>query len=292
MIRKLTSSEYKQVLKEIGVSYLGSFNQSAKMQLNGKNGVITYSIYLAPWTLASTNDLHINTCPGGKNCKDFCLNESGHNKADVLVHGRYQSRINQARIKKTRFFYTNREAFMLALIYELESAMRYAERRDMGFSVRLNCTSDISPLAFKIGGMNILELYPDVIFYDYTKVKNRYTLVEQYPNYYLTFSYDGYNWDDCVDFLNRGINIAVVFESRVVPVAWRGYSVIDMTKSDLRYLDAQNRSGCGFVGYLEFHRPASSYKGGKYERPNTPFVIMEDDPEITYAFKMSKSTDE
>ena len=181
---------------------------------------------------------------------------------------------------------------MLALIYELESAKRYAERRNMGFSVRLNCTSDISPLAFKLDGQNILELFPDVIFYDYTKVRNRYELVEKYNNYSLTFSYDGYNWDTCVDFLERGINVAVVFESCVVPVSWRGYRIIDMTQSDLRYLDAKSNDGTGFVGYLHFHRPADLYKGGKYQRPDTPFVVMEDDKEVMYDFKLPKNTEE
>ena len=291
-MEKMTNKEYQAALKEVGVSYLGSFNQSAKMQLNGLNGVITYSIYLAPWRLASGNGLTINTCPGGANCHELCLNGSGHNKADILTHGVEHSRINKARIKKTRLFYQNKNLFMRMLVFELESAMRYAEKRNMGFSVRLNCTSDLSPLAFKLNGKNILEMYPNVTFYDYTKVATRWSICEKYPNYHLTFSYDGYNWDTCVDFLNRGINVAVVFESRVMPVAWRGYRCIDMTKSDLRYMDAKSNDGIGFIGFLEFHRPASLYKSSKYERPNTPFVVMEDDPEVTYAFKLGKSTEE
>lgn len=286
----MTSKEYQETLKKIGVSYLGSFNQSAKMMLNGKNGVITYSIYLAPWTLASGDGMSINTCPAATYCHSVCLNGAGHNKGDIIAHGVKGSRINQARIKKTRLFYSDRELFMRIVCYELESAKRYADRRGMGFSVRLNCTSDISPLAFKLGGKNILELYPDIQFYDYTKVKGRALICERYKNYQLTFSYDGHNWDTCVDFLNRGINVAVVFESDVVPVAFRGYTVIDMTKSDLRYIDP--KSDVGFIGYLHFHRTASQYKNGKYERPDTKFIVMEDDPEVTYAFKIGKSTEE
>ena len=33
------------------------------------------------------------------------------------------------------------------------------------------------------------------------------------------------------------------------------------------------------------------YVNGKYVRPNTPFVVKEDDPYITYAFKTPKSTE-
>lgn len=292
-MEKLTAKMYNELLKEVGVSYIGSFSQSAKMVLNEKVGnVITYSIYLAPYTLASGNGLSINTCPFGTHCSKFCLNGAGHNKADILLRGEKQSKINIARINKTRFFYTNREKFVSMVVYELERAKAYAEKRNMGFSVRLNCTSDISPMLFVLNGKNILEMYPDVIFYDYTKVPNRYKICEKYSNYHLTFSYDGYNWDTCVNFLERGINVAVVFESDVVPVSWRGYRIIDMTKTDLRYLDAKSNDGTGFVGFLHFHRSASLYKGGKYQRPNTPFVVMEDSKEVVYDFKLGKSTDE
>lgn len=286
---EMTNKEYQAALKTIGVSYLGNFSQTAKMVLNEKvGGVITYNIYLAPWKLAGfINGHEINVCPRGEHCALYCLNASGHNKAEILYRGIENSRINNARIKKTRLFYTDRELFMRIMIFEMKSAMRYAAKRDMEFSVRLNCTSDISPLAFKIEGKNVLELFPNVQFYDYTKVENRFNLVREYPNYNLTFSYDGFNWDNCALFLENGINVAVVFESDVVPVAYKGYPVIDMTKTDLRYKDPQG----GFVGYLHYHRSANDYKSGKYIRPNTPFVVMEDDPYITYAFKAPTSRD-
>lgn len=284
-MKKLSYREYQEALKSVGISYLGSFNQSAKMAMNGKNGVITYSLYLAPANMSG-----YECCPKqfSKNCRDLCLNGSGRNKGDIISRGFEGSHINRARIKKSKLFYEDRELFMLLLTYELEKTKQYAESRNMGFSVRLNCTSDLSPYIFKLGGKNILELYPDVIFYDYTKVPNRVALWEKYPNYHLTFSYDGYNWDTCVDMLNKGINVAVVFESDVVPAMWRGYHVIPMSNSDLRYLDQKG----GFIGHLHFHRPASTYKNGKYERPNTPFVIMEDDKDIIYSFPLPKSNEE
>ena len=204
-----------------------------------------------------------------------------------MARGVEGSRINRARIKKTRLFYTDRVLFMRMLCYELEKTRTYAQNRNMDFSVRLNCTSDLSPLAFVLGGKNILDMYPDVQFYDYTKVPARLDIPSMYKNYDLTFSFDGYNLDTCIDALRKGINIAVVFESQVPPIAWNGYPVIDMTKTDLRYKDAKG----GFVGYLEYHRTANDYVNGKYVRPNTPFVVKEDDPYITYAFKTPKSTE-
>lgn len=288
-MKKLTNKDYEVALKKIGISYLGSFNQSAKMAMNGKNGVITYSIYLAPADMSGYHCCPKEFC---SHCKELCLNGSGRNKGDIILRGVKESHINKARIKKSKLFYEDRDLFMQLLIFELEKSMKYADNKGMDFSVRLNCTSDLSPLLFNIEGKNILTLYPNVCFYDYTKVPNRYALTELYKNYHLTFSYDGYNWDKCVDFLNKGINVAVVFESDVMPIAWRGYRCIEMSNSDLRYLDPKTNDGIGFIGHLHFHRPASLYKHGKYQRPNTPFVVMEDDKDIIYQFPFPKSTDE
>ena len=285
-MEKMTYREYKNALKMIGISYLGNYSQSAKMVLNQTVGhELTYSLYLAPWKLAGVvNGKEINACPAGEHCKDFCLVNSGRAKIEQLTNGIGVSNILRSRIKKTRLFYTNRRLFMAMLCYELEHTRAYAYKKGCTFSVRLNCTSDLSPLAFSIDGVNILEMYPDVQFYDYTKVPSRLVLAAKYQNYDVTFSYDGYNWDTCEQALNMGVNIAVVFESKVVPSLYKGYPVINMTKSDLRYKDAKNQNQ-GFVGYLEYHRTANDYKNGKYIRPNTPFVIKEDDKNIIYAFK-------
>jgi hypothetical protein len=82
---------------------------------------------------------------------------------------------------------------------------------------------------------NILEIFPDVQFYDYTKVPNRITLVEKYKNYDLTFSYSGENLDECVNMLDKHIRVAVVFKK--VPSEFWGRPVIDGDKYDMRYRD-------------------------------------------------------
>ena len=284
----MTHSEYKETLKRLGFSYLGSTKANPKIVKNSvKGSVVTYSISLLQGNLSGHE---VCACSLNSPCRDLCLGLSGRARASLLAYGFEGSPVIRARGRKTRLFFEDRNTFMTILCYELELAKKYAERNNMGFSVRLNCMSDLSPLAFHFKGnpTNILEMYPDVQFYDYTKQFNRADLVEKYPNYHLTFSYDGVNWDRCVDVLEKGNNVAVVFDSPVIPIAWRGYPVIDGTRTDLRYLDPKG----GFIVYLLYHRPASAYKNGKYERPNSPFVVMEDDPEITYAFKFPRSTDE
>jgi hypothetical protein len=105
----------------------------------------------------------------------------------------------------------------------------------MTFSVRLNGTSDLSPEQFKLNGKTILEIFPEVQFYDYTKVFNRVRLTSKYPNYDLTFSYSGTNMVDTLAALENGVRAAIVFEE--VPTVYLGRTVIDGDEYDMRYVD-------------------------------------------------------
>ena len=72
---------------------------------------------------------------------------------------------------------------------------------------------------------NILQLFPQVQFYDYTKVPGRIQLMKKYSNYDVTFSYDGFNMDKCMSMLEDNIRIAVVFNK--LPEYFNGYPVIN-----------------------------------------------------------------
>ena len=265
---------YTKTLRDLGISYLGKHSQSMKMRLSSENGTITYCLYLAPWQMSG-----YQVCPGGLHCHKFCLNGSGHNKSDILAHGTELSRINQSRVKKTRLFYENKNLFMKLVIHEITKTKRYAEKHNMGFSVRLNGTSDLSPEAFVYEGKNILEWFPNVQFYDYTKVPNRFGLVEKYSNYYLVFSYDGYNWENCKKALDRGINVAVVFANQeMLPMKFAGYPVCDGNLWDMRYLDPK-----GHIVGLHYHTTAANYdRNGNYIAPDDDFVISDDNPLIEW----------
>lgn len=260
---------YIKAKQELGISYLGSVAQSVKMRLSFENGTMTYCLYLAPWNMSG-----YQVCPKGQHCHEFCLNGSGQNKCDQLARGVEGSKINRSRIKKTKLFYENRAHFMEILTHEINAKQKRAKRMGYGFSVRLNGTSDLSPLAFKDSeGKNILELFPNVTFYDYTKVYNRINLLKQYPNYDLTFSYDGYNMDECEKFLQNGGRVAVVFFGEKLPKKFNGWKVIDGNLYDMRYLDESQT----IVG-LHYHKTANDYRNGHFEIPNTPFVILPNDP--------------
>ena len=272
---------YGKALKAAGFNYLGGLKKSAKMMKSYTHNVATYCVYLAPANMAGRTNkgTRINVCPMSQHCKDLCLNSAGHNKADILSNGKEnikQSLINISRIKKTKLFYNDRDTYMDILIHEINRDRTYAERHGMEFSVRLNGTSDLSPEIMKKDGKNILEIFPDVQFYDYTKVYNRTKIMKFYPNYDITFSYDGYNWDQCEQFLNDGGKVAVVFDSETMPKTYKGYKVIDANGYDMRYLDPK---GC--IMGLEFHPIAKDGKVIYAKDIDDPFVVKtENNPDV------------
>lgn len=248
--------------KQANVSYLGATKQSAKMRYSYENGVETYCVYLAPADMSGHN-----VCPNSKFCKQFCLNGSGQNKADILYRGFDHSKINLSRIKKTNLFFENKDLFMKLLVKEISKAQRHATKNGMGFAVRLNGTSDLNPEEFTLEGKNILEIFPNVQFYDYTKVSTRFQLMGKYDNYDITYSFNGYNWPLCEKFLKEGGKVAVVFDGEL-PNTFHGFKVIDANGYDMRYLDPK-----GSVMGLHYHKTANDYKNGKFEKPNTKFVV-------------------
>lgn len=258
---------YAQALREIGVSYLGGTSTSMKTRLSEENGTLTFCVYLSPADLSG-----YNVCPKSKWCKRFCLNGSGLSKIDILSG---KNVIQKARIKKTIAFFENRDAFMVALITEIRRAQRKAKKMGLKFAVRINGTSDLNPELFRLNGKNILEIFSDVQFYDYTKVFHRTTLMKKYPNYDVTFSYDGHNWDDCEKFLKNGGKAAVVFSGHSLPKFFHGFPIVSGNDYDMRYLDPK-----GHVIGLSYHPVAADYVSGKYVEPRTDFVVRSDDKNI------------
>lgn len=269
MVKK---QSYKSDLETLGCSYLGGTRTSMKVEKSYQHGVETYILYLAPWKLASDKNHNINVCPYGIHCKDFCLNESGHNKLELV--SKKEHRIQNARIRKTQLFYDDRETFMRLLIHEITRGINHAKSKGLGFAVRLNGTSDLSPLLFVYKGRNILDMFPNVQFYDYTKVPNRIGLMKLYRNYHVTLSYDGHNMDECKAFLSKGGNVAMVFDitdkrnRQILPKEYMGFEVEDANNDDMRYLAKE-----GTIQGLHYHRVAKDYKSGKYVPRETPFVI-------------------
>lgn len=199
--------------------------QNAKTTKGENLGYLTGILYLAPSTIVKG----INTCPMASNgCKKACLYSAGR--------GRFNN-VQEARIKKTELFRDNKKEFFNKLIKSIHALVRKAKRENLVPCIRLNGTSDIMWESYKVDGKNnIFQLFPDIQFYDYTKIPNR--KISNYKNYHLTFSRSESNENIAIDQLGQGYNVAMVFNS--LPDFYRGFEVISGDNHDLRFLDKKN----------------------------------------------------
>jgi len=209
-----------------------------------KLGYTTYIMYLAPHT---QNSKGVNLCAkASKGCAKACLFGSGAARFDAVQLGK---------INKTEYFIADSKAFMLQLYKEITAIVkRHAlivgektlskKPKYKKFAIRLNGTADIPFERLKvIDNKNIYELFPDVQFYDYTKLDERFANAIIPINYHLTFSRSEENDVESLDILNRGFNVAYVFGVRDVqdlPKTYKGFKVINGDESDLRFLDEEN----------------------------------------------------
>ena len=235
--------------RDTNLSYLGNINKSAKLAKNGKiSHQYTYSIYLAPSSLSGYNVCSHST----PECRVGCLHTSGRNGLEILSKTKI-TMTNDCRIKKTRLFYEHPEYFMTWMLAEIERYKTKAIKDGYGFSIRLNCTSDIDWNNVRINGMTLFELYPEVVFYDYSK--NPAKFINKPKNYHLTFSFTGRNVNKCKELLEKGFNCAVVFDIKnetELPKTFMGYPVINGDSTDYRPNDPK-----GVIVGLKFKRIAN-----------------------------------
>ena len=185
-------------------------------------------VYLAPDDLA---DGKRTLCPYAKvaKCNEACLNTAGMGKF---------SNVQQARIRKSLLFLNEPQEFMRQLVEDANKFLRECDRLGKKPALRLNGTSDIQWETIEVDGYeNIFAMFPQIQFYDYTKIPTR--KVEHIPNYHLTWSYSQANGKYAALFDEVSNNIAVVFRD-VLPKVFKGLRVIDGDTHDMRFLDRSN----------------------------------------------------
>jgi len=200
-------------------------NTNYKTIKSEKVGVLTGIIYMSPYKLSGKN-----VCPGASaGCAAACLNTAGRGAMNV---------VQTARLKKTNRFWDDRKQFINDLVNEITALEKRAAAKGLKAAVRLNGTSDLPYERYKVGatGKNIMQLFPNVQFYDYTKLENRIVGQTLPANYHLTFSRAEDN-DHKLDDVLKHTSAAVVFSGEL-PATWRGYPVIDGDEHDARFTDA------------------------------------------------------
>jgi hypothetical protein len=219
-----------------------NIDANAKTVKGQGRGYMTAILYLAP-----ADESGYEVCPmASAGCRKACLNKAGM--------GAF-STVQAARIAKTRLYFEDRAAFMAQLVSEVRAFIRKAIKLGLIPVVRLNGTSDIPWERVPVEGRaNIMELFPSVQFYDYTKRHNRRNLP---ANYHLTFSLAEDNDSRAGAAATNGANIAVVFRTDKFPTTFMGMPVVDGDADDLRFLD-----GRGVVVGLKAKGPAKKDTSG------------------------------
>lgn len=192
--------------------------QNYKTVKGEKLGVLTGILYLAPAKISG-----YEVCPRrSPGCTSACLFTAGMGAFSTVQH---------ARINKTKQYFEARNTFMAQLEKDIKALVKKANKLNMKPAVRLNGTSDINWV-----GSGIMDKFPEVQFYDYTKVLKR--LKEKIPtNYNITFSKSEINEMDCRWALNLGFNVAAVFKT--IPQQYMGRQVVNGDETDVRFADAR-----------------------------------------------------
>ena len=212
---------------------------NAKTVKGQKYGVITGIMYLSPSDLSGK----VNVCPMAEaaGCKEGCLNTAGRG---------VMSPVQKGRLRKTLYYFNQYEDFMNELVKDILNISNKAKKLDVVPMIRLNGTSDIvwerkgftlnEKMAKRLGKKaiyynNLMELFPEVQFYDYTKIAGRFN--DKLPkNYDLTFSYSGVqSYAKQVELaVKKGARIAVVFRDDNYPEKFMGMPVVDGDEHDIR----------------------------------------------------------
>jgi len=215
-----------------------------KIQKGTAKGYLSFILHLAPADLSGRE-----VCPKRTaGCTAACLNTAG--RGGMFKKGENTNMIQKARIRKTEYFFADLDGFMKDLYKDIQKAIKFAEKQGLMPVFRLNGTSDLSWEKYEVGttGMNLFQLFPNVQFYDYTKVLGR--KISQYFNYHLTFSRADGNDIDCANAIAQGMNVAAVFDE--IPAG-----MFSADEDDLRFLDPK----VGFIGLKAKGRAKKDYSG-------------------------------
>lgn len=199
----------------------------------------------------------ISTCPNASNsCRAACVGGENVGLAGVFAS------IGEARRRKTEYLRTDRAGFVKQLCDEIGEEQRKAETEGQMLACRLNTFSDIP---WESSRYEIPQRFPEVTFYDYSKLYGRaYKLP---ANYHLCFSWteDPEDQAFCLTLLLAGFNVSIVFAEpgsfagnaalrQNLPKRWtiegHRFEVYDGDSSDLRIpgIDpGPSRSGRGRI---------------------------------------------
>lgn len=198
-------------------------------------GFLAYGLQLAP-----TNISGFNVCQfASEGCRAACLFSAGKGALPHVIKGR---------IRKTRLFFEDKKEFENQIVRDIEKVLETAKSENKRAAIRLNTISDLPWESIRFGAASLIDLFPDVQFYDYTKSVRRALNFSRgrrgnlpWPkNYHLTFSRSESNEKQVKKVIDAGGNVAVVFGVRKLdklPGKYYDRRVVDGDINDGRFLD-------------------------------------------------------
>ena len=230
-----------------------NIDANAKTVKGQEHGYMTGVLYLAP---ADSSGTELCALSKVADCVADCLNTAGRGGMSpgsakfTAPNGASlpDNAIQRARLSRTFLFLNDRDAFMTQFVREIENAKKKAHKAGQTLVIRPNGTSDIrweNIPAERNGKVypNIFAAFPELQFYDYTKLPNR--RVSGIANYHLTFSYSHAPAfapivAKALSFYGKSVGFAAVFKGKL-PAHFLGREVINGDESDLRFLDAPGK---------------------------------------------------
>jgi hypothetical protein len=243
-----TTPKYRKMFSKKPTKLL-AIDTNAKTIKGQKKGFQTAILYLTP---ASGSGENLCAMAVLAQCDEPCLNTAGRGA---------MSNVQLARLRKALFYNQYREEFLALLRKEIARCVKKIEAAGFVPLVRLNGTSDI-----RWENYGIPQMFPNVQFYDYTKLVNRKDIP---ANYDLTFSYSGVPMYQSFvkKAVDAGMRVAVVFRNRSVvenmllnQIKFMDLDVVDGDDSDIRHIDPH-----GSIVAL--------YAKGKAKKDTSGFVV-------------------
>lgn len=269
--------------------------------INEENRYLLGTLYLAPqknlnnamyygvkYDEKALNVSKVNLCKKATNaCATSCIYHQGIYKTSDFN----KNKIKQARFKRTFKFLLERESFFAQACKEISALIRKCKRKGFTPVIQLNGTSDIlwekESFTYKdVEYKNIMELFSEITFFDYTKYDIKKSRKKLPKNYHLTYSRAGKqkgvlvdNWEYLTKILDSNIDIAIIFtkemKNKILENSfYNNYKVIDGDIYNNRSYDLFQRENSGLIIAIEAAKKTEITKAG--------FIIQSEECFDTY----------
>ncbi|AXH08550.1 hypothetical protein CP960_06415 [Malaciobacter halophilus] len=194
------------------------------LYLAAQKNIMHAPMYGIDYDKTALNLNKVNLCKNATNgCVTACIYHNG-----LFQNSHFsKNKIKQARIKRTFKFLLQKEQFFEQLIKEINALKRKAKKHNLKLLIQLNKTSDIlwekESFTYKeVKYKNIMELFEDVEFFDYTKYNILKSRKKTPKNYTLIYSRAGLHkgklvdsWEELQNYLKNQISIAIVCTNEI-----------------------------------------------------------------------------